>query len=118
MGLSTASYTLTIGNNAVPLAPDVTIQQQDGTLHFSWSDANPNTRYEIHRSRDPYFTPDDATLVQVLEAPVTEHTDTLALGNPDDNYFYLVRARVTGNDNVADSNVIGEFDFALTVSEP
>jgi hypothetical protein len=79
---------------------------------LSWADTGAS-RYNIYRSTDPYFTPDDAT--NYLSSSATNSfTDSGAAGDASKNYYY----KVLGVDICppADPNYtqrVGEFDFTL-----
>ena len=71
------------------------------------------------RSLKPYFTPGDSdaeapadvTCVQVGDTMTC--TDEDAVGNPDANYFYVVRATGPASGAFDDSNRVGVFTFSL-----
>ena len=105
---------LTPGQAPLPVAPDVTAVQDGNAMQLSWSHHPANVRYAVHRSADPFFTPDEASLLAILEPPFEEtiiYTDTdSGLGNPDVNHTYLVLAyNIEGA--AAESNRVAEFDF-------
>ena len=43
--------------------------------------------------------------------------DLGALGNPDDNYYYVVESACANDFHSGPSNRVGEFDFALVPGE-
>lgn len=101
---------------------DLSGSRSGNNLVLTWSavtrDVNNNAltvdHYVIYRkANDPYFTP---TASDILASNVTgtTYSDTGALGDPDNNYFYVVKAVSDVGKTSAISNRIGEFDFALT----
>lgn len=90
-----------------PQTTQATIAPQDtGVLlswtHFAWNDA-----YEVHGSADPYFAPDETTLLADISAPASEFFAV----PPDPVQYFVVRAEEEGLG--ADSNRTGLFRFTL-----
>lgn len=81
---------------------------EDGVLlkwaHFAWNDA-----YEVHRSADPYFEPDETTRVDEVTAPESQYSDTTS----GSTWYYVVRAKEGGLGMA--SNRTGRFQFDLSV---
>lgn len=72
--------------------------------------------YEIHRStNNPNFTPGVGT--KIAEIPGTSYSATGNLGNPNENYTYVIIAK-RGVDTAASSNRVGEFDFSVISDAP
>ena len=84
-------------------------------LNFDWTAVNANCNYEVHRSTtDPYFNAEGDTMLTTLADGSNTYSDAIAVGNPTVNAAYLLRAHNCSDSSTADSNRIGEFDFALT----
>jgi hypothetical protein len=93
------------------IAAAVSLSQNAHDLVGTWSHAEPNTAYDVHRSAIPYFVPSDATKRATLPpAPTGVYTDTSVLAAPGNN-FYVVRSRF--NAASADSNQTAEFTYKL-----
>lgn len=98
-------------------APAVVARQQGGALVLAW-DAAGGLRYEAWRSLDPYLAPGDGEAEQ-RELDCAEAggrmtcADAGAVGAPDANYCYVVRA-VNAVEEFADSNRAGTFSYAMT----
>lgn len=113
MPRSSGGYTLYGGfwwscASAVPTA----ILRTGSSVTLSWSNSAANQAYQVHRATTPYFTAADATLrTWVTAAPWNYPDPDPVIGNPNINYFYLVRAPC-GAGHV-DSDRMGEFDFRL-----
>lgn len=95
--------------------PQAHVALEAAGLALTWAPAPPNCFYEIHRDPTPYFDPNTATLLApALPSGAASFTDAAsALGNPATNHFYLVRAINCDSTSGAQSNRVGEFDFAL-----
>ena len=90
--------------------PGLTLLGQD--LLINWDAVNPAAdSYQLFRANTPYLVP--ATPYRLITGS-TSTVDGMVLGNTTHNYFYLLRA-VTNCGGSADSQWIGEFDFALVV---
>ena len=89
----------------------------EGAMTLNWQSDSRYTAYQVWRSKRPYFSPDDADAVPIGTVPRRSTPKSssptpdsaAAIGNPDLNYFYVVR----GAGATADSKPVGEFDFAL-----
>ena len=94
-------------------AVNSSIAKSGSTVQISWDAVTGATQYDIYRAvDDPYFTPVDPPYATDVTSPWTD-PDPNALGDPAQNYFYVVRAR-DNNGNTSDGVHHGEFDFALT----
>lgn len=87
-------------------------------LELSWQDLLPDSGecYDVHRSTNPYFTPDPDSLYQAnLLATETsfEDSDVDVIGNISSNFFYRLQATNCNGVLVAESNEVGEFDFEI-----
>jgi hypothetical protein len=113
----TASSTL----RPAPVIPDLTIARAGAAARLSWPDNVKNKSYEVWRGTAPYLIPGAAGASIIANAPsdcvreagaiVCENPN--AIGNPNINYFYLVRAG-NATDASVDSRRVGEFSFPLT----
>ncbi len=111
-----------------PKAPLASAMRSDSSLALSWPAVTYNisnepttiTGYGIWRSTTPYFNPADAvsSSTQVTTTLSLSWTDDgsvgsiTPIGDVDNNYFYVVRAK-NGSGWSANSNRVGEFDFAI-----
>ncbi len=96
-----------------PLGPVTSsIAAANGSVQLSWDSVDGAAQYDIYRAvDDPYFTPVDPPYASDVTSP-WQDPDPNALGDPAQNYYYVVRAR-DGNGNTSDGPHQGEFDFAL-----
>lgn len=95
--------------------PVLSISILPGKNHIvlAWTGDPNDCSYEVHRSTSPYFAPGPSTLQTTVPANSKIYTDYGAARNIDHNYFYVVRAIACGTGDIADSNLVGEFDFLL-----
>jgi hypothetical protein len=108
---------------ACPYAtPTVAASRSGSTVILTWAHVGVNATYQAWRGITPYFTPtsvdtsivgDGTTENCANNAGTVTCTNANAIGNPDTNYFYMVRA-FNPEGASADSNRVGEFDFSLT----
>ncbi len=102
---------------AAPLAPVVAVATTEPPVTLSWLHVPPNMVYQVHRSTDPYFAPESATLRALVSMPfsepVTYQDDGSGWGDPTTNHVYVVLGANAAGATAA-SNRVGEFDFALT----
>ncbi len=88
----------------------------DAVLGWTNSDALVD-HYEVWRSTSPYFQPGDAGSSKLSEVSASVgslvYTDTGALGDVNNNYFYIVRAFNDFGLLGPISNRVGEFDFGI-----
>ena len=100
-----------------PAAPAVSITPgPEQAVTLAWTDDPLACSYEVHAGQAPYFAPQGAvTLLHVVgpSDPAT-YAAANALGDPDVQHFYIVRAVNCSGLTVADANRTGEFDYALT----
>ena len=109
-------YRIQDGDTA-PVAPAPTIVAgSEAEVTLTWTDDAANCSYEIHAGTEPYFSPDglDTLLHIITSGDATEYSIPFATGDPDTNHFYVVRAVNCSGLTVADSETLGEFDWALT----
>lgn len=108
--------------DAVPPAAitDQTISQASNDALLSWSpvtlDINGDPEivdhYTVYRSTEPYFVPTVAEAIATTAG--TTYTDSGAIGDPSQNYYYVVTAVDLASNEAAVSNRVGEHDFAMT----
>jgi hypothetical protein len=105
---------LTVAHSLSVKKPALDISIANGTdIVLTWDDDDLNCSYEVYRQTTPYFDPDDTDPELTLDSPATTHTFSGDAGNPDVNYFYLVRALSCTSGAIADSIRTSSFDFAL-----
>lgn len=106
-----------------PAATAATVTLDAGEVRLTWPHLSPNTGYQVHRSTNPYFSPDALSKVATLDAnhppeineTLTYRDGASGVGNTATNHFYVVLATNAAGMG-APSNTIGEFDFALVAS--
>jgi hypothetical protein len=112
--------------------PSVSIRR-NGTsaIDLTWLHLEPNSAYQVWRGEAPYFQPaTEGSQIGAIDgaayptgATVTFVDDGAAsppaaiVGDPDRNYFWLARGSNVRTVS-ADSNRVGEFDFALMRGAP
>lgn len=79
------------------------------TASLSWNGVAGVAGYNIYRDTYAYFTP--TTLYDTTTALTFD--DVGALGDIDENHFYVIRAACENGFESADANRIGEFDYSL-----
>ncbi len=79
---------VTVVNDAVDLAPPVTVHGNGAELSWSrWAGAAGFQRYEVHRSASRVFSPSESTLLSTITDPaVTAYRDTTAAGDREFTY--------------------------------
>lgn len=98
-----------------PAAPSLSITQLDETTaRLSWTAAGGPSTYHLYRDTAPYFTPGSTPY---HAGTSLSHDDGNALGDPEQNYYYVVRATCENGFESASSNRVGEFDYALVPGE-
>jgi len=90
-------YTLRAGfwqASCVAAAVEPAIAREGSRVTLSWThNAAANQAYQVHRATTPYFTPTDVTRRALVTGAPWSYTDPdTVIGDPDTNYFYLVRA--------------------------
>lgn len=98
-------------STSAPAAPSLAISKLNSSdLRLSWNAiAEPGVQYRLYRDTDPYFTPAAA----YHSTTTTSYDDLGALGNTSTNYYYLLRAECASGFQSANTNRVGEFDFAI-----
>lgn len=113
--LSSGSYTLHGGfwrPACIAAAVTPTITPAGNTVTLAWTHNAANQAYQVHRDTTPYFAASGAARRAIITAAPWSYTDPDAvIGDPNTNYFYLLRA--TCGAAYADAGRVGEFDFAL-----
>jgi len=107
---------------AVVAAPtDLKIAADGTTAELTWTDLGANTHYEIWRHTSPYFDPglDEGTLVSTQSAIAGTNTfpDANRIGDPVENYFWVVRGKA-GVTVSAASDPVGEYDYGVLAGAP
>ncbi len=90
----------------------------DRDLRLAWV-VHPGVTYQVWRSLKPYFTPGGSDAEAPADITCTQDGDTMtctdedAVGNPDANTFYVVRATGPAGGAFDDSNRVGVITFNL-----
>lgn len=91
---------------------------------LSWAANGWNPHWQVRRATTPYFETtsgdpagDDTTENCATDRDTVTCTDKGTIGDPANNYFYLVRAYNSDGASM-DSNRVGEFDFGLQRGNP
>ena len=92
---------------------NLTISQDGNHVVLNWSAIAEADSYGIYRALHPMFSADTALLAVVTQPTFT---DSNALGDPDVNHFYQVRAFFAGTPGPL-SKRVGEFEYRL-ISPP
>jgi hypothetical protein len=98
-------------------------RSSDGYMGLSWTPGGSNNQgFQVWRSTAPYFTPGAPNSTLVVDGSMQRYDDEAvqSIGNPNDNYFYVVQSlNCAGNSNAtAVSNSMAEFDFSITPGSP
>lgn len=94
-----------------PLAPKATAGRSGSDVVLNWDYRSVIQAYEVHRSTNPYFTPNGETRLQRLGASTTTYTDAATLGHPDTGAYYYVVGSQQGVGSK--SNPVGKFEYSL-----
>jgi hypothetical protein len=101
---------------AVPVAPEVRAEKNAQDVELIWVHQEPNEAYEIWRDIVPAFDPaqgEGEFLDSISAVPGSlNYTDADRIGDPETNYFYILRATL-GNQKSPGSQAVGEFDRSL-----
>ena len=99
-----------------PPRPDLGILQLNATdVRLAWGTSAGVSTYQLHRKTAPYFVP-VAPPYQVTAG--LSYDDLGALGDPADNYYYVVLSVCASGFSSQPLNRVGEFDFALVPGLP
>jgi hypothetical protein len=103
----------------VPPQPVLRITAGTTASQLSWQPAQANVQqYEVWRADRSYFDPveDQAEMLGTLpaSAPTLSWTDGAGAGDPSLNVAYRVVSRNSSSQMVGVSQLVGEFDYALT----
>ena len=100
---------------AAAVAPAIARDGSSVTLSWTHSAGDPTQAYQVHRATTPYFTPADATRRAIVTGVPWSYTDPdPVIGDPNINYFYVVRATCGAAYADPAGGRQGEFDFRLT----
>jgi hypothetical protein len=80
-------------------------------LYLVWTKVI-GAKYSIYRDTDPDFTPSTPVATDLTDSIYID-TDAGIVGDPDNNYFYIVTA-IVGEAESWPSNRVGEFDVGLS----
>jgi hypothetical protein len=98
---------------------NLTISKSGNDAVLSWSHTQPEvTQYQVWRSTQPYFTPGDALSVKIgsKTSPFTTtvtYIDNGAIGDVDNNFYYVVKAVNSFGLVSMVSNRVGAFNYQL-----
>ena len=94
-----------------PMAMDVTITCNGSRVRLDWTPDAANKAYAIHRSTSPYQLPVPTNPHATVLAPPWDDASNTC-GDPNSNYYYVVRSVCIGAH--ADADERAEFDFGMT----
>jgi hypothetical protein len=117
MYVSTFTNPARIVRYTAPDAVTVSISKSGNNAVLTWNNGDALVeRFEVWRSTDPYFTPQGTTPYATVTADVgtNTYTDVGALGDVNNNYFYVVRAFNDFGLLSPISNRVGEYDYVIT----
>ncbi len=101
----------------IPDAVTLSISKSGNDVVLSWTNNDSFVdHYEVWRSTDPYFNPGDPGTIKVDVAAtmgVMSYTDIGALGDVNNNYFYVVRAFNDFGLLAPISNRVGEYSITI-----
>lgn len=100
-----------LAEDTLPTQPpliQLAITNGSGNAELSWTDSLGAAEYQVHRSTNPFFTPNAGTLLTTVPANTHSYVDTTSgIGDINTNHFYLLTA--TGGN----SNHVGEMDYPI-----
>jgi hypothetical protein len=104
-----------VDNTVTTVAPDAPsplgiAKLNASNVRLSWGSSLGVANYHLYRKTLPYFVPVNPAY-QVTTALIYDDLD--ALGDPADNYYYVVESACANDFYSGPSNRVGEFDFAL-----
>ena len=95
-----------------PQEPVIVISCVAGSVHLGWATHPANAGYEIYRGLVPYQDHTPPAQIATVQTPPWPDPSPTSCGDSTNNYFYQVRALCFGGH--ANSEVVAQFDFALT----
>ena len=98
---------------AVPSALDIA-KLNPADVQLSWGESSGVANYHLYRKTLPYFTPVNPAHKVTTDLSVD---DLGALGDPAENFYYVVESACANDFHSGYSNRVGEFDFALVPGE-
>lgn len=99
-----------------PDEPSLSIRKLNATdSRLSWTEAAGVTDYHLYRSTAPYFAPAEPAYRVTTGL---SYDDLDSLGDPIDNYYYVVKSACPNGFKSKISNRDGEFDFSLVRGTP
>jgi hypothetical protein len=103
-----------------PQAVAVAITHEGSDVILSWQDSSANTGgYQVHRSTDPYFLPDESTrLGDPLPVGSAGYADVGAAGTAGTSYTYIVQALNCDSSQTAESASKSIFNLSLVPGSP
>jgi hypothetical protein len=98
--------------SGAPEAVTVTIGRDQAAAVLNWVDRPDNSAHSVYRDTAPFFAPSPTTQLDTVWPGKESYIDGDALGDPANNYTYIVRARCGGL--WRDAGRVGGFNFRLT----
>lgn len=94
---------------ALPAPPTPAASIENGALRIDWPGSA--SSYRVYGSATPYFTSHISLLLDEISQPTYLAP---VLGDPAVHHFYAVRAADAAGNLSLESQILGEFEFALT----
>jgi hypothetical protein len=99
-----------------PGSVELSIEENEGSVVLSWAPYSGAALYEIHGTEnDPYFflgpEPGSAYLIATVPSSHNSWETTNGVGDPDENWAFLIIAIDETDTELARSNRVGEHDF-------
>ena len=101
---------------------DLSIEENEDSVILSWEPYPETALYEIHGAgNNPYFfiAPQPGTDYLITTVPSSQNSweTTYGIGDPDENWAFLIIAKDETDTELARSNRVGEHDFLLDYPE-
>jgi hypothetical protein len=128
--LSNPAEAMSIDDIPPDAVTDVKVVINGNSLVFTWTAITSGqgkleiqpVRYKVYRAaNEAYFTPGPANLYTIVDSTsetTVTYTDSGAVGDVNNNYFYVVKAFDGSNESSFDSDYrVGEYDVQLISTE-
>jgi hypothetical protein len=87
-----------------------------GELALSWSEFPWGSAFQVHgEANQPYFDPSPENLLAVLPSDAQFFDSGNGVGDPENNWTYIVLAVDDADQEIMRSNYCGEHDFATEI---
>ena len=101
---------------------DLSIEENEDSVILTWEPYPETALYEIHGAgNNPYFfiAPQPGTDYLITTVPSSQNSweTTYGIGDPDENWAFLIIAKDETDTELARSNRVGEHDFLLDYPE-